>query len=295
MTMQEIKTELDSKAVDFNSAALADDFAKMAKITKDMEPLITSYAKKSKEAYLDSKATLADAIKAPTYKVLKIKDNTDSESGLTVRSVEFADKTIQLNDLCVKFPDSFRFKNWKAYVEQLNLRLCLLTATKLELPKQQIAEIEEKFRMTNGGKSIDLEGTPTSNTQLLKQLRTVVNGIMGEEDITGKVTSHDVEYLKMVYTSKGKALRSVKTMNSAKLADAILNIMNRVMTGTSYSVEYQKSKDGTTGSTVTEVKQETPKAAAKEAVKEGKPASGKGKGKGKAKETAKETKTESVA
>ena len=146
--------------------------------------------------------------------------------------------------------------------------------------------------MTNGGKSIDLEGTPTSNTQLLKQLRTVINGIMGEEDITGKVTSHDVEYLKMVYTSKGRELRSVKTLNSAKLADAILNIMNRVMTGSAYSVDYQKSKDGTTGSTVTEVKQEAPKAAEKEAAKEAPKAEAKkssGKRGSKAKAAAKET------
>ena len=295
MTMQEIKTALESKALDFNAAALADDYAKQAKINKDMEPLITAYAKKSKEAFLESKTSLADAIKAPTYRILKIKDTTDSESGLTTRSIDFADKTIQLNDLCVKFPDSFRFKNWKAYVEQLNLRLCLLTATKLELPKQQIAEIEEKFRMTNGGKSIDLEGTPTSNTQLLKQLRTVINGIMGEEDITSKVTSHDVEYLKMVYTSKGRALRSVKTMNSAKLADAILNIMNRVMTGATYSVDYQKSKDSTASGTVEDKSKEVANATSKEIAKESKPASGKGKGKGKAKETAKETKAKSVA
>lgn len=292
MTMQEIKTALESKALDFNAAALADDYAKQAKINKDMEPLITAYAKKSKEAFLESKSTLADAIKAPTYRILKVKDTTDSESGLTTRSIDFADKTIQLNDLCVKFPESFRFKNWKAYIEQLNLQLCLLTATKLELSKREISEIEEKFRMVNGGKAIDLEGTPTSNTQLLKQLRTVINGIMGEEDITSKVTSHDVEYLKMVYTSKGRALRSVKTMNSAKLADAILNIMNRVMTGASYSVEYQKSKDSTASATVTEVKQETVKAAAKETAKETPKTEAKkssGKGGGKAKTAAKET------
>lgn len=290
--MQEIKTALESKALDFNAAALADDYAKMAKINKDMEPLITAYAKKSKEAFLESKTSLADAIKAPTYRILKVKDTTDSESGLTTRSIDFADKTIQLNDLCVKFPESFRFKNWKAYIEQLNLQLCLLTATKLELSKREISEIEEKFRMVNGGKAIDLEGTPTSNTQLLKQLRTVINGIMGEEDITSKVTSHDVEYLKMVYTSKGRALRSVKTMNSAKLADAILNIMNRVMTGASYSVEYQKSKDSTASATVTEVKQETVKAAAKETAKETPKTEAKkssGKGGGKAKTAAKET------
>ena len=293
--MQEIKTALESKALDFNAAALADDYAKQAKINKDMEPLITAYAKKSKESYLDSKATLADAIKAPTYRVLKIKDTTDSESGLTTRSIDFADKTIQLNDLCVKFPESFRFKNWKAYIEQLNLRLCLLTATKLELPKGEISEIEEKFRMVNGGKAIDLEGTPTSNTQLLKQLRTVINGIMGEEDITSKVTSHDVEYLKMVYTSKGRALRSVKTMNSAKLADAILNIMNRVMTGTTYSVEYQKAKDSTASGTVEDKSKEVANATSKETAKESKPISGKVKAKAKAKETAKETKAESVA
>ena len=115
------------------------------------------------------------------------------------------------------------------------------------------------------------------------------------QDITGKVTSHDVEYLKMVYTSKGRALRSVKTMNSAKLADAILNIMNRVMTGTTYSVEYQKSKDGTASGTVEEKSKETANATTKEAKKETKPASGKAKDKSKAKETAKEIKPESVA
>ena len=95
----------------------------------------------------------------------------------------------------------------------------------------------------------------------------------------------------MVYTSKGRALRSVKTMNSAKLADAILNIMNRVMTGTTYSVEYQKSKDSTASGTVEEKPKETANATAKETAKESKPASSKCK----AKEAKKETKAESVA
>lgn len=297
MTMQEIKQELETKATQYNAAALAEQYAKMSKLDKEMQDLVSDYAKKSKEAYLDEKAKsktpLTDSIIAPQYKVLKIKDTTDNDSGIITRSVDETNKTIQLNDLSAKFNSSFRFKNWKAYIEQLNLRLCLYTANKLELPTSDRKEIEEKFRMVNGGRDIDLGATPTSNTQLLKQLRTVCNGIMGESDIEGKITSHDVEYLKMVYTTKGRELRNIRTLNSAKLADAIINIMNRVMTDASYSITYQKSTDNAAGNTVTEAKQEskatakeTPKAAEKATAKE--TPNGK-RGGGKEKATAKET------
>lgn len=294
-TMASIKAELDKQRIQYNSiSALGEekaDFVKLNAINKEMEKNIDEYATLAKAAFLDaltsSKSPVTDAIKAPTYTVLHIKDTVDKDTKVVVRTIEDKTRTITFRDLNSKFESGFRNTNWKAYVEQLNLRLCLLTADKLGLPAAEKKEIEKRFRMSNGGRDIDLGATPTSNTQLLKQLITVCTSIDGEVEeatIKSMIRSHDVEFLVMAYTRMGRELRHISTLNSNKLADAILVIMNRAMLNENYGLDYQRTKE--------EAGHDT----AKNAKSNSKSNSGKSKGNGKsgANKASKEDKTPAV-
>ena len=266
MTMPEIKIELETLSGKYNSDLVAEKYDKLPAITKRMDELVSEYGKQAKAAFLASidgkENPLTLAIMNPEYKVAVYKDKTDKESGAVTRDVGEKVKLITFNDLNTKFASNFRFKNWKAYVDQLNLRMCLWTANELGLSATDRKKIESEFAMKNGGADIDLQGTPTSNTQILKQLRTVCHGIYGEADIQAKIVSHDVSYLQMCYTKMGRELRHVSTLNSSKLSGCILQVMNRVLTNSTYEVDYKKHKDGekSNAKTVEEKPAKAPKA-----------------------------------
>lgn len=274
MTMPEIKIELETLSGKYNSALVAEKYEKLPEITKRMDELVSEYAKQAKAAFLANlegkENPLTLAITNPEYKVVVYKDKADKDTGAITREIGDKVKLITFNDLHTKFADAFRFKNWKAYVDQLNLRMCLWTANELGLSAAERKKIETEFAMKNGGADVDLQGTPTSNTQILKQLRAVCHGIFGEADIQAKIVSHDVAYLQMCYTKMGRELRHVSTLNSSKLAGCMLQIMNRVLTNSTYEVDYKKNKDGEKANAKT-VEAKPAKKSAKKTAKAAKP------------------------
>lgn len=276
MSMADIKTELETQATAYNSALVKEKYEALPGITKRMDELVSEYAKKAKSEFLNAlngkENPLTLAIKSPNYTVLAYRDTADKKSGAVTREVTNKTRTITFADLNSKFASSFKYKNWKAYVEQLNLRMCLWTAKELDVPAAELKKIESEFAMKNGGADVDLGATPTSNTQLLKQLRAVCEGIYGEGDIKSEIKSHDVNYLQMCYTKMGKELRHVSTLNSSKLANVILVIMNRILTGTGYEVDYKVNQNKNSAETVQETKKTTKVKSAKKSAKAKKPA-----------------------
>lgn len=258
MSMGDIKTELETQATAYNSALVKEKYDALPGITKRMDELVSEFAKQAKIEFLNAlegkENPMTLAIKSPKYTVLAYRDKADKESGAVTREVTNKTRTITFADLHSKFASSFKYKNWKAYVEQLNLRMCLWTAKELALPAAELKKIETEFSMKNGGADVDLGATPDSNTQLLKQLRIVCEGIYGEGEIKSEIKSHDVNYLKHCYTKMGKELRHVSTLNSSKLANCILVIMNRILTNSNYAVDYKTAQGKNNAETVSESK-----------------------------------------
>lgn len=272
MTMQEIRTALESKAQEYNAALTEKQFDKLPAITTRMDELVSDYAKKAKAEFLeishDAESPLNDALTRLTYTVIAYKDNTDKETQAVTRDVIEKVKQITLADCYGSFPSSFHSNIWMRYVEKFNQLLCLNVADEIGAPESEKALIRDKFAMKQASRELDL-GKP-SNTQLLKLLQLVIDQIYYEEEIFKgaprnaiRVTSHDINFLQRVYTKMGRQVNHVSTLNSGKLASVLAQVLNKLITGTTYSVEFKTAKETPAAGQVTTVQEAKSKKAKK--------------------------------
>lgn len=264
MTLQEIRMTLESKAQEYNAALTEKQFDKLPTITTRMDELVSDYAKKAKAEFLeishDAESPLNDALTRLTYNVVVYKDNTDKETQAVSREVIEKVKQITLADCFGSFPTAFHSNIWMRYVEKYNQLLCLNVADEIGASEAEKALIRDKFAMKQASRELDL-GKP-SNTQLLKQLQTVIDQIYYEEEIFNgnprnaiRVTSHDINFLQRVYTKMGRQVKNVSTLNSGKLSNVLAQVLNKLITGTSYGVEFKTAKETPAAGQVTTVQE----------------------------------------
>lgn len=152
--------------------------------------------------------------------------------------------------------------DWVLEAQKFNKLLCLRTAKELGLSDSEVKKIDDSFAMNKLLKKAECGETPTSNTQMLKALQQIVDKVLyveatAEEMMTpeGKpvknptgtknryrVNNSDVKYLVATYTKKGKAALSVAVSKNKAFIDVIADILHRIVTENSYTVEYQAIK-----------------------------------------------------
>ena len=93
--------------------------------------------------------------------------------------------------------------------------------------------------MSDIAKAIDMGKTPTSKTNMLKTLQSVVNAMIGEEY---KVLSHDVAFLTSVYSRKNRKALTVTCANHKYMRQYMAEICHRIVCGLRYDVEYKQIK-----------------------------------------------------
>lgn len=258
MTMQEIHAALTAKAQEYNAALLAKEYDKLPGITTKMDELQADYAKAAKQEFLDTSKTaespLKDALTRLTYKVVVYKDNADKETQTVTRVIADKVKQISLAECFAAFPSAFRSSQWKYYVEKFNQLLCLNVADDIGATTTDKELIRSKFAMQQASRELDI-GKP-SNTALLKQLQLVIDQIYYEEEEFEskskskteirnriRISSHDVKFLQHAYTKLGREVKKISTLNSAKLANVLAQVLNKLITDTAYGVEFKQSKD----------------------------------------------------
>ena len=109
--------------------------------------------------------------------------------------------------------------------------------------KAQIKQICDSFYMNKLARQIELGETPDSNTAICKQLQQVLDGILYEDNGKGKnvyrVNNHDVAYLLMCYTKRGKKTLSVAVAKNAYMHRLIADVAHRIVTNKAYDLEYR--------------------------------------------------------
>ena len=100
-------------------------------------------------------------------------------------------------------------------------------------------DINDSYYMSDLAKSIDMGKNPTSKTNLLKTLTTVIQAMIGEEY---KPLSHDVNFLLLVYGKKSRKALTVTCANHKYLRGYCMEICHRLVMGKVYDVDYKKMK-----------------------------------------------------
>ena len=218
---------------------------------KDMTRL-DGELKDAEAAYLESRTEQVFGLLAKNEKPIKAAIEMHSYTTVSHKThytdsnldgyVLVDDKVIQID--LVKFCKFCHLPTtWELLVERFNLLMAMRTANELKLSKEKIAKLHDSFYMQDLARRIEMGETPDSNTAICKLLQKVIDAIIFEDNGSGKnvyrVNNHDVAYLLMCYTKRGKKTLSVSVAKHAYIHRLIADIAHRLVTGKSYDIEYR--------------------------------------------------------
>lgn len=242
--ISEHRENIVAKIGEYNEALKANDLAKTARIEQELKDAEAAYAEvKCVEVFRElaqSENPVKAAVTMHSYLVVSHRAKREEGSVTGFEIVEDKVRQIDLVRFCefCKLPTS-----WKYAVEKFNQLLAMRTATELKMTKAQIKKICDSFYMNDLARKVEMGDTPDSNTAICKQLQQVVDGVLFEDNGKGKnvfrVNNHDVAYLLMCYTKRGKKTLSVAVAKNSYIHRLVLDVMHRIVTNKSYDLEYR--------------------------------------------------------
>lgn len=228
---------------EYNKALRAGDFSKMSSAEETIKKEEKYYAEvKTEEVFEKIKGT-ENPIKSgiEKYSFLILSHKNVREDGKVV-ALELSEKSKQI-DLAKLAKHCGLKYDFKYMIEKFNQLLCMRAAKELKLSDVEIKKICDSFYMDKLSKAINLGETPTSNTQICKQLQAIIDEIIFEDDGKGKnihkANNHDVAYLLNVYTKKGRRMLSVATARNADMQKFIADICHRIVCDKVYGLEFK--------------------------------------------------------
>lgn len=239
------KAELREKAEElvksYNDAIQSGNYEGAYKANEEIEQTVNEYTSIVRdECFEDCKAAenpMLEAITRLSFVTIGTKDSKKGDEKIPVREIVEKERAIDLLKLHKAVDGGIGAdKNWAHIAEKMNFLLTAQKAVDLGInPK----EVNDSYAMSEIAKQIDMGKTPTSKTNLLKTLQTVITAMLGEEV---KATSHDVNYLMSVYSRKNRKALTVTCANHKYFRGYLAEICNHIVTGNSYVVEYKKVK-----------------------------------------------------
>jgi hypothetical protein len=234
--MAALRTDLDALVVKYNEE---EKVAERDKLDEDIKALVNEYTAHCRaicfEECLEAPDPMIEAVTRLTYETIAVKDETDEgNTGVKTRVVVKADKAIDLMKLHQKSPNGIGHdKNWAHVAQKMNYLMTVQVCKDLNV---DVKELATNYEMSEIAKSIEMGNNPTSNTNLLKTLQQVITAMLGEDY---KALTWDVNYLKRIYSKKGKKALSVSVANHANFRKYIAEICHRIVTGGVYTVDYK--------------------------------------------------------
>ncbi len=259
-----LRSEVEELIKSYNDAYQSENLKESNKADADMTEKINEYTSIVQEmCFEDCKNTgdaMLAAVKTLSFVTISTKDEDREDSKYQVRVLVEKEKPIDLHKLHKFCGQIGKNKNWADIAQKMNF---LLTAQKAkDLGVEDIKKINDSYAMTDIARQFDMGKNPTSKTNLLKTLQTVVSAMLGEEY---KATSHDVNFLMSVYSKKGKKALTVSCANERHFVRYIAEVCHRIATGKSYSVEYKAKKTAAPAPAPESKKSEAPKSEEKAA------------------------------
>lgn len=250
----QLRTDTEGIVKQYNEAIQNGKFEDAHKLDTEMTEKVNEYTSIVRDmCFTDCKASgdpMLAAVKMLYFTTIGVKDEQKGDDKVPVRSVIDKERQIDLLKLD-KYCDGIGAdKQWSHIAMKLNF---LLTAQKcLDLgidPKS----INDSYAMSDIARQFDMGKNPTSKTNLLKTLQTVITAMLGNGY---KATSHDVNFLLSVFSRKNRAALTVTCANHRYMRNYLAEICHRIVTGKSYQVDYKKTNGGTKAAAPVETKSE---------------------------------------
>lgn len=240
--MTQLEAEIDSGIVSFNEAYQTEKFKEANEIREALDKNVgeyTSLAQKKAfdECNEDPEGAMMAAVKRLTFDTIRIKEIPAKDGGVFHITKEAVSKPIDLIKLDKHCAGIGANREWFHIAQKMNFLLTAKTAKDLGIT--DLKAINDSYAMSEIAAVFDMGKDPTSKTNLLRTLNTVISAMLGEEY---KALSHDVNFLIKVYCKKGKKALSVNCANHRYFVGYLAEICHRIVTGGTYSVEYKAKK-----------------------------------------------------
>lgn len=251
-TLSELRIDADEAKKELNSAILSDKFSAIGAAKEKMDKAIEEYNDLAIISDFITLRAMEDPMKAAIEQLdiaaITSKENKTKDSENITYSLEPAIKQIDLvafDEFCQREKMTIAHdSSWTHMVD----KFCLLVTYKImkDLGKDT-KKLEDTYYISDVAKQMELGKSPTSNTQIIKQLQTIVDGIIfegldGSDDKNiYKVTTHDVNYIVATMTKRGKS-GTVVAPRSTTMHTLIMDVLHRIITNGDYKVEYMTKK-----------------------------------------------------
>ena len=276
MTREESKAKLvqlraDAEALtkEYNEAIQNGKFDVAQKKDEAIEQKVNEYTGIVRDmCFDDCKATsnpMLTAVQMLFFTTIATKDEKKGDDKVPVRSIVDKDKPIDLLKLDKHCGGIGADKNWAHIAQKMNF---LLTVQKCHDLGIDPKEVNDSYAMSEIARQFEFGKNPTSNTQLLKSLQTVITAMLGDEY---KATSHDVAFLLSVYSKKNRAALTVTCANHRYMRNYLAEICHRIVTNGAYKVDFKRKRDNITGGSPVEKSTDKPKSGKSKATPAPKP------------------------
>lgn len=240
--LAELRSKAEELVKDYNDAFQSKEFDKSAKLENEIAETVKKHTSVARAICFDDCKNTDDpmltGVTMLTYESIAVKDTKKKEGDIefVVREIVTKDRPIDLLKLHTHCDGIGKDANWMHIVQKMNFLLTAQKAVDLGInPKA----INDSYQMSEIAKGFDMGKNPTSKTNLLKTLQTVVTAMIGEEY---KPTSHDVNYLMSIYAKKNRNALSVTCANHKNFRNFIAEICHRIVTDKGYNVNYKAKK-----------------------------------------------------
>lgn len=240
--LAELKGEVEEMVKTYNEAIQTGNFEDASKADAAMTEKVNEYTATVREMCFDeckqSENPMMKAITMLTFMTIGVKDKKEGDDKVPVRSVIEREKAIDLLKLHKYCGEIGADKNWPHIAQKMNFLLTAQKATDLGI---KLDAINDSYSMSEIARQFDMGKNPTSKTNLLKTLQTVITAMLGDGY---KATSHDVNFLMSVYSKKGKKALSVSCANHKYFVGYLAEVCHRIMTAKAYTIEYKAKAEG---------------------------------------------------
>lgn len=228
-----------AKATAYNEAVQNGKADVFMKLDEEIGDLVNKYTAAARDlCFEDCKATgdpMMAAVRQLNFDTIAIKDEKKDEDRVHVRTIEPKKCAIDLLKLDAYCGGIGVDPAWRHMAQKFNCLLTMRTCKELGIDPKTV---NDSYAMSAIAAEMDLGKTPTSNTQMLNTINKLIAAMVGDY----KATSHEVSYLLMIYTKKGRNALSVACANHTKFVGYIAEIANKVIMHKEYDVEYKKRK-----------------------------------------------------
>jgi hypothetical protein len=240
--LNELRAEVEGHVSSYNEAYQAGKFEDAMKASKAIEEKVNEYTSVARddcfEACKNSPDPMLTAVTVLSFITIGVKDEQKGDDKIPVRIIVEKERQIDLFKL-YKYCGEKGIgadPKWLYMAEQLNM---LLTAQKAQDLGLDPKVVNDSFAMSNIAREISLGKSPTSKTNILNTLQSIITAMLGEGY---KATSHDVNFLMSTYSKKNRKALTVTTANHKTLRGLLAEICHRIVTKKQYAVDYKAVK-----------------------------------------------------